>query len=211
MIIGVLSDTHGLMRDETMQALCGCDVILHAGDVGGKGVLERLESIAPVHAVYGNVDPPGAWGLPPVWEGEIAGCHIAMAHRRKDLPSQADIFVYGHSHRYEEVWDGIALYLNPGSCGPRRFHLPCTLALLETGHGTLKVHRRDLLAEEKPVPAGDMRETVEKVVRDLQKGKTRDAIAKKYRLDRQLTEQIIRLYVTHPGVDTDGILRKMGL
>jgi putative phosphoesterase len=136
MRIGVLSDTHGLLRAEVLPALAGVDHILHAGDVGDPAILEALGQIAPVTAIRGNVDTTGACAeLPPTEAVELGGCLIYMVHSIADLdivPRAAgvQIVIYGHSHKpsYERR-DGV-LYLNPGSAGPRRFDLPVTLALV---------------------------------------------------------------------------------
>jgi len=136
MLIGVLSDTHGLLRPELLPALAGVDHILHAGDVGDPTILTTLSRIAPVTAIRGNVDTHGPNSLLPATEAiELAGCLIYLLHSLDDLdlnPKAAGIVVvlYGHSHKPSiELRNGV-LYLNPGSAGPRRFNLPITYALL---------------------------------------------------------------------------------
>lgn len=136
MEVGVISDTHGLLRPEAVEALTGCDVILHAGDVGDPQILQNLVTLAPVFAVRGNVDRgPWARALPTTEVIEVAGVRFLMIHVLDDLdvdPVAAglDVVVYGHSHRpAAEEREGV-LYLNPGSAGPRRFDLPVTLARL---------------------------------------------------------------------------------
>ena len=136
MLIGVLSDTHGLLRPELLTALAGVDHILHAGDVGDPAILTALSRIAPVTAIRGNIDTHGPNSLLPTTEAiELAGCLIYMLHSLDDLdlnPQAAGIGVvlYGHSHQPStELRNGV-LYLNPGSAGPRRFNLPITYALL---------------------------------------------------------------------------------
>jgi putative phosphoesterase len=136
MIVGVISDTHGLLRPGAVAALDGSDLIVHAGDVGDPAILEALRAIAPVHAVRGNVDT-GAWAasLPPVDVVEAAGRHLYVLHRVEDLdldPAAAgfDAVIYGHSHRPGAERRGGVLYLNPGSAGPVRFRLPVSLARL---------------------------------------------------------------------------------
>jgi len=141
MVIGVLSDTHGLLRPEVLPALAGVEHILHAGDVGDPAILERLREIAPVTAIRGNVDVGGACsGLPDTEAVELGGCLVYMLHCLADLdlnPKAAEIgvVVFGHSHQPSvETRDGV-LYLNPGSAGPRRFRLPVTVALLRIEDG----------------------------------------------------------------------------
>lgn len=132
MRVGVLSDTHNLLRPRVLELLAGCDRILHAGDVGDLEILERLRRIAPVDAVRGNTDAGTA--LPEELSGDLGGLPFRMVHRREDAaPSWLRgrrLLVFGHSHRPELEWRGSCMLLNPGACGPRRFHLPLTLAIL---------------------------------------------------------------------------------
>jgi putative phosphoesterase len=142
MRVGVISDTHGLLRPQVVTRLAGCDRILHAGDVGGAEVLSRLRQIAPVTAVRGNVDSgPEAHGLPPALSGELDGLAFGMVHRREDAEAawmkELRLLVFGHSHRPELAWQGGCLLLNPGSCGQRRFHYPLTLAIVTIAGGRL--------------------------------------------------------------------------
>jgi len=141
MLIGVLSDTHGLLRPELLTALAGVDHILHAGDVGDPNILTALGRIAPVTAIRGNVDTHGLCALLPETEAiELAGCLIYILHSREDLdlsPRAAGIaaVIYGHSHKPSiEDLQGV-LYLNPGSAGPRRFNLPISCAHLRIENG----------------------------------------------------------------------------
>lgn len=137
MRIGVISDTHGLLRPEAQRALQDVQLIIHAGDVGGPEILTRLKLIAPVFAVRGNVDTqPWAEELPLTAVVEISGFHFYVLHnlRELDLNPQAagfDAVISGHTHQAEQHHDGGVLYLNPGSAGPRRFQLPVTLAVFE--------------------------------------------------------------------------------
>lgn len=150
--IGVLSDTHGLLRPEAIAALAGSDRILHAGDVGKKEILDQLRQIAPVVAIRGNVDTGPAWTpLPATATVELGGLRIHLVHDRQDLaidPRAAGIriVISGHSHQPAiETRDGV-LYLNPGSAGPRRFKLPITLAKLHLRGGEPTAELVDLLA-----------------------------------------------------------------
>jgi putative phosphoesterase len=145
MRIGVISDTHGLLRPEALRALEGVQLILHAGDVGAPEILKQLKTIAPVFAVRGNVDTePWAQELPVTAVVETSGFHFYVLHnlRELDLKPQAagfDAVVSGHTHVAGQRLEAGVLYLNPGSAGPRRFHLPVTLALLEVGKKPWKV------------------------------------------------------------------------
>lgn len=149
-VIGVISDTHGLMRPEALRGLAGVDLILHAGDVGKPEVLDALGRIAPVRAVRGNVDR-GAWAeaLPRDAVAEVAGARIYLLHDIAGLcldPAAAGMraVVYGHSHRAAREVRGGVLFLNPGSAGPRRFRLPVTMARIIVDGGTVRAETMDL-------------------------------------------------------------------
>jgi putative phosphoesterase len=138
MKIGILSDTHGLLRPEVLPALRGVDHILHAGDVGDSAILDALRTIAPVTAIRGNIDIHGDCALLPATDAiELGGHLFYLVHSAQWLdvnPAAAGIrcVVSGHSHKpLIETKSGV-LYLNPGSCGPRRFSLPVTLVLMDT-------------------------------------------------------------------------------
>src|SRR6266404_1185317 len=136
-VIGIISDTHGLLRPEAVEALRDVDLILHAGDVGGSEVLETLKEIAPVVAVRGNNDK-GHWADDlPQWEvAEVGSISIYMIHDVKELDlvtgaAGFQVVGSGHSHKPSvEEREGV-LYVNPGSAGPRRFSLPVTIARLK--------------------------------------------------------------------------------
>jgi putative phosphoesterase len=135
-LIGVVSDTHGLLRPELLSALAGVAHILHAGDIGDPSILAELRRIAPITAIRGNIDTHGPCAELPATEAiELAGCLIYIVHNLEDLdlnPQAASIGVvlYGHSHQPSIEQRNGVLYLNPGSAGPRRFNLPITCALL---------------------------------------------------------------------------------
>jgi putative phosphoesterase len=137
MRIGIISDTHGLLRNEALNALSGVDHILHAGDIGDAAILDALGRIAPVTAIRGNIDTSGACAELPATEViELGGRTFYMLHSLQDLdikPAAAGIAVVvsGHSHHPSSERRNGVLYLNPGSAGPRRFRLPVTLALVE--------------------------------------------------------------------------------
>ncbi|MGB8014233.1 MAG: metallophosphoesterase family protein [Terriglobales bacterium] len=139
--IGVISDTHGLLRPEAVEALRGSDRILHAGDVGDAAILEALAQIAPVTAIRGNIDT-GAWArtLPETELVEVAGISIYMLHDlgRLDLKPEAAgirVVIYGHSHQPKIEEKNGVLFFNPGSAGPRRFRLPVSGGRLRIENG----------------------------------------------------------------------------
>jgi len=132
--VGVISDTHGLVRPEAVKALRGVDLIVHAGDIGTPDVLDQLRAIARVVAIRGNNDR-GAWArtLPERDTLRVAGARIHVIHDVNELDAELgdiDVVVSGHSHRPGIVERDGTLYLNPGSAGPRRFSLPVTVAHL---------------------------------------------------------------------------------
>jgi putative phosphoesterase len=137
MLIGVISDTHGLLRPEAVAALKGVDHILHAGDVGDAGILGELRKIAPVTAIRGNVDTHGACAeLPAVDFVELAGKVFYLVHSVHWLDinpvvAGVAVVVSGHSHKPEIETQGGVIYLNPGSAGSRRFKLPVTMGMVE--------------------------------------------------------------------------------
>ena len=221
MKIAIISDTHNLLRAEVLEQLQGCDDILHCGDISRQEILSRLEEIAPVKAVRGNNDKEWAEYLPEFLEFELAGLHFFMTHKKNDLPkdlSPYDIAVIGHSHQYKETWINHAdghrtLILNPGSCGPRRLYQAITMTVLTVDEDGWIAERIEIPHGQRgsAVPASDLKSVIGIVVAETQKRKSVDEIARKHKLDRSLVEQIVRLYVTHPGVTVDGIMTKMGL
>ncbi len=141
MLVGVISDTHGLLRPEALQALAGVDHILHAGDVGSYDILLKLKQIAPMTAIRGNVDTKGQCvRLPAIEAVELGGVWFYLVHSVHDLDidpvaSGFGVVVSGHSHQPGEETRRGVLYLNPGSAGPRRFKLPVTLAIVQIESG----------------------------------------------------------------------------
>jgi putative phosphoesterase len=150
--IGLISDTHGLLRPEVRTAFAGSELILHAGDVGHPDVLDALREVAPVVAVRGNVDR-GDWarGLPLSRTLMAGGARILVVHDQGQLPSdlgraRPDAVVSGHSHRPLVVERGGVLFVNPSSAGPRRFGLPVCVALLRVEDGRVRAEIRPLAA-----------------------------------------------------------------
>ena len=144
MKIGVISDTHGLLRPEVVDKLQGCDAILHAGDVNKPEILDALRTIAPLHVVRGNNDKDWAEALPHSLTVELGGVRILMIHNKRELPKElgdAQLIVFGHSHKYfEQTIDG-RLWLNPGSCGKRRFDQEISFALLHIDGDAWRVEK----------------------------------------------------------------------
>ena len=150
MVIGVISDTHGMLSNRAIDALKGSNAVLHAGDVGSPGVLEALEKIAPVYPVKGNTDR-GIWTerLPMTQQVELGGRLFYVIHNLGDLdivPESigVDAVIYGHTHIPKEERKKGVLYFNPGSAGPKRFRLPVCLGKITITNGDLTAEWIDL-------------------------------------------------------------------
>ena len=151
-LVGLISDTHGLLRPEVFDEFHGVELILHGGDVGSREILTQLRAIAPVHAVYGNSDPPGQPGLAGSVDLCLGGLNVHVSHGHEHgspTPAKlvaaytADVIVFGHTHKpLIERLDGV-LVVNPGAAGPKRFDLKPSVALLtiENGRAAVKLVR----------------------------------------------------------------------
>lgn len=146
--VGIISDTHGLLREEVIKILKKCDFIIHAGDIGCKNILEDLKKIAPVYVVRGNNDLDN-------WANEIelsiyfkiGNLRFYLIHDRSDIKGDikdVDIIIFGHSHKYSYEKIGNTLWLNPGSCGKKRFNLPLNLAILNIQGDDYSVDKIDI-------------------------------------------------------------------
>ena len=286
--IAVISDTHNLLRPEVVEIIRTCEVIVHAGDISTLDILDRLEELKPLYIVRGNNDR-GDWasGLPQVLTFDLFGRTVCMTHIKRNIPPdhKADLVIYGHSHRYSCARDGDAVFLNPGSCGPRRFNQEITMAILtltdEKDQGDEKA-KEDILAPEMAegifveridipheAPAGkggarggqDMKsvlrttlgvnsgsgqnsgqstgqssrqnsgqssqggpfrssstykravttDIIRRVCEDVDRERTVQEIAARRRIDPELAEQIVRMYLTHQKVTPEQIMTKLGL
>jgi uncharacterized protein len=146
-LVGLISDTHGLLRPEVLAAFEGVDLILHAGDVGPDSILDELSAIAPVHAVRGNTDPIGNPRLPEGLELEINGTsvHVSHGHEIGAVPGRllaayaADVIVYGHTHRELITRVDRRVVVNPGAAGARRFDLKPCVGLMRIEDGRVEI------------------------------------------------------------------------
>ena len=151
MKIGVISDTHGLLRPEALAALQGCEQIIHAGDIGKPEILEQLAAIAPLQVVRGNNDLNLPWAehIADSLRLDLNGWQALLVHDIADVPAELDadirLVITGHSHKPRIDWRGERLWLNPGSAGPRRFKLPVTLAVLDVQAGLIESQLISLL------------------------------------------------------------------
>lgn len=146
--LGIISDTHGLLRDEVLKILSTCDYIIHAGDISDEITLEKLRTLGPLFVVRGNNDK-GIWAdkLSKELYFTIGGINFYMVHNKKDVPKyleNIDIIIYGHSHKYSCDKTKEVLWLNPGSCGKRRFSLPINMVIITIEGGDYKIEKVDI-------------------------------------------------------------------
>lgn len=220
--IAVISDTHGLLRPEVVEQLKSCEAILHAGDFGKPDLLSRLKEICPVYAVRGNVDRDWAGDLPEDLEITLFGFRFYIIHDRKQIRkdlSDMDAVIFGHSHQYEEKREGRTLYINPGSCGAKRFRLPITMAILTLFPEEHRIEQERIeftSAEPKASYAvsphlsdKDMYKLIRRIMKEVDSGRSVAEIAARNHVNEEFAEQVCRMYMTHPGVDVDGILDRL--
>ena len=144
MKIAILSDTHGLLRPEVAAHLKTVDVILHGGDINKQSIVDELRQYAPLYVVRGNNDKDWAEAIQHDLTVTLDGVTFFMVHNKKEVPkdlSGVDVVVFGHSHKYMQQEQDSVLWLNPGSCGPRRFHQEITMMLAEVADGRVTVDK----------------------------------------------------------------------
>lgn len=144
MKLAILSDTHGLLRPEVAEKLKTADVILHGGDINKQSIVDELRRYAPLYMVRGNNDKEWAQAIPHELTFTLEGVTFAMVHNKKELPADLEgvnVVVFGHSHKYVQEEKGGILWLNPGSCGPRRFHQEITMMMAELEDGKIQVEK----------------------------------------------------------------------
>ena len=267
--IAVISDTHNMLRPEVAEVIKTCEVVLHGGDISGPQTLEMIRGVCGgsvgggsvgssgascqvggtgnFYVVRGNNDRDWAADIPYTLEVTLFGRRFFMTHKKKDIPANvdADVVIYGHSHRYAQEYKDGTLFLNPGSCGPRRFNQAITMAVLtipdpaegasdngnigntgaaSAGNSSERPGSYGITVEKIEIPHSPLKtsaavtakeqvsaDLIRKIGTDLAKNRTVADIAARRGVSRELTEQIVRLYVTHPGVTAEQIMSKMGL
>lgn len=219
--IAIISDTHSLLRPEIIEKMRECELIIHAGDLASKETVEKIEAIGRAYFVRGNADK-GSWtdGIPVSRELELWGLNIFVIHDRRQLRedlSNLDIVIYGHSHKYLEEYKGNVCYFNPGSCGPRRFHQEITMSILTINEDD-KSYIFDrvnvsshLTSGSDRLPDKDMAKLVKRIMLQMDKGQTVDAMVEKNKIEEKLVRQILQIYTTHQGIDVQGILNRMDI
>ena len=144
MRLSILSDTHGLLRPQVVEYLKTADAILHGGDINKPAIVEQLQQFAPLYIVRGNNDKEWAEDIPHDLTVTLEGVTFFMVHNKKEVPvdlSGVDVVVFGHSHKYAQEEKSGVLWLNPGSCGPRRFHQEITMMMAELAGGKIQVEK----------------------------------------------------------------------
>lgn len=144
MKLAILSDTHGLLRPQVLEKLKEIDAIVHGGDINTQKIVDELGQYAPLYVVRGNNDKEWAEAIPHNQTFSLDGVTFFLVHNKKDVPSDlhgVDVVIYGHSHKYAQEERDSVLWLNPGSCGPRRFHQEITMATMEIKNGTYSVEK----------------------------------------------------------------------
>ena len=144
MKLAILSDTHGLLRPQVREVLKAADGILHAGDINTQAIVDELKQYAPLYIVRGNNDKDWAEYIPHHLKVTLDSVVFYIVHNKKDIPADltgVDVVVYGHSHKYAQVEKDGTLWLNPGSCGPRRFHQEITMTMMELEKGKIQVEK----------------------------------------------------------------------
>lgn len=150
MKISILSDTHNLLRPEVIEILKNSDAVIHGGDINSQGVLDEIKSVmkpnAQLFVVRGNNDKELAENLPVSLDFELGGLKFFLTHNKKDIPQaiKADIIFFGHSHKYYEENISGQLWLNPGSCGRKRFSLPLTMAVMNINDSGYSIEKIEL-------------------------------------------------------------------
>ena len=140
----ILSDTHGLLRPEVLEYLKTADAILHGGDINKQSIVEQLRQYAPLYVVRGNNDKEWAEDIPHHLTVTLGGVTFFMVHNKKEVPadlSGVDVVLFGHSHKYVQEEKDSRLWLNPGSCGPRRFHQEITMMMAQVEDGQIRVEK----------------------------------------------------------------------
>ncbi|MCD8238041.1 MAG: metallophosphatase family protein [Clostridiales bacterium] len=218
--IAIISDTHGILRDDVKEYIRDCEYIFHAGDIGSPEILADLKAIAKTYAVRGNADGNWAENLPESISVELFGFGFYVIHDKKKIKkdlSGTDFVICGHSHKFEITETDGTVFLNSGGCGRKRFNLPLTIMILTLfpQSRTYKTERIDLeKAPQKSLKQGEIKKLdrlIDRTVKFIEKGKTAEEAAASLKADPNLIEQIYRIYLTHQNINRDGILRRLEL
>ena len=215
MLIGIISDTHGLLQQEVKDGLKGVNMIIHGGDIDCQSVLDELSEISSsLTVVRGNADKEWAEHLPMSAWLEILGNKIFVIHNKGKISEDvgdADIIIYGHSHKYSLVEKDGQIWFNPGCCGKRKSDQEISYAILEIrGKGDFEFREMVIGNDQKETKLPkDIDKIIAKAMKLTDKGKSYKEIARACKISKELSESICRMYLTHPGVDVAGILQRI--
>ena len=230
--IGILSDTHTLLRDEVLSKLTNCDIIIHAGDIVSDDIIHTLKQLAPCYFVKGNADTSLTTPLKEALTFSIEDLQFQLIHNKKHLKLEqnTDIVVFGHNHKYSDTTDKQGVrFLNPGCCGKRRIHQEVTMMLAtvdgnscqtekimlvppaslsastkdSTLHSELEIDKQ-LQAKQTDITA-----LIQYIVKKMDAGESIEKIASKKKVSKEFVEMIYRIKVTHPGVSASDIYNKL--
>jgi len=215
MLIGIISDTHGLLRPEVIEALRNVDMVIHAGDIDNASIIDGLKELSPnLTVVRGNADKEWAEGIPESAWLDILGNKIYVVHNKGKITediSETDIIIYGHTHKYSQAEKDGQIWFNPGCCGKRRPDQEISFAVLEIRGKRDFEFRKVVIGNnqtETKLPK-DIDKIIVKAMKLTDKGKSYKEIAKTCKISEGLAESICRMYLTHPGVDVAGILQRI--
>lgn len=215
MLIGIISDTHGLLRQEVKDELKKVDLIIHAGDIDRESLLDKLKEISSsLTVVRGNADKEWAEDLPESAWVEILGNKIFIIHNKGKISEDvgdADIIIYGHTHKYSLIEKDGQIWFNPGCCGKRKKDQEVSFAILEIRGKKVFDFRKVVIGnnEETEKLPKDIDKIITKAMKLTDKGKSFEEIAKSCKISEGLAESICRMYLTHPGVDVAGIIQRI--
>lgn len=217
----IISDTHGLLRPEVKKMLGDCDAVIHSGDFHTPEIVDEIidavQPDTPVFMVRGNNDGRWAAHLPAHLTFTLNNVKFYVIHDKNQLPKDlhdVQVVIYGHSHRYTEERKEGRLYLNPGSCGNRRFRLGLTMAVLYLNDGNITVDRidishEDIKAVKMPPSQDNLLRDIRDIMKRMDKGQHILKISRELKLDCEFVEEICRIRATHPGVTANGLMDKI--
>lgn len=230
--IGILSDTHALLREEVLLNLTGCDIIIHAGDIVSDDIIHTLQQLAPCYFVKGNADTSLTTPLKEALTFTIEGLQFQLIHNKKQLKLEqnTDIVVFGHNHKYSDTIDKQGVrFLNPGCCGKRRIHQEVTMMLATVDGNTCQTEKillahpaslsvssnhATVLSEQELDKQIEAKQTdiialIRYIVKKMDAGEPIEKIVSRKKVSKEFVEMIYRIKVTHPGVNATDIYNKL--
>lgn len=230
--IGILSDTHAVLRDEVLSKLTGCDIIIHAGDIVSDDIIHTLQKLAPCYFVKGNADTSLTTPLKEALTFTIEDLQFQLIHNKKQLvlEKNTNIVVFGHNHKYSDTTDKQGVrFLNPGCCGKRRIHQEVTMMLATVDKTVCQTEKITLIPFTSSITSGnpsaqaaeqeldkqlqakktDIVTLIRYIVKKMDAGEPIEKIVSKKQVSKEFIEMIYRIKVTHPGVSASDIYNKL--